>query len=68
MTWEICTLRKWLNKEFINAAFTEKEKQLIPAVMVSADRNLDYDTNLGNSTKGKVFLLSIDEANRCFLF
>ena len=68
ITWETCTLRKWLNKEFINAAFTEKEKQLIPTVMVSADRNPDYDTDPGNSTKDKVFLLSIDEVKRYLYF
>lgn len=63
ITWETCTLRKWLNEEFINEAFTESEKLLIPTVTVSADRNPGYDTNPGNPTKDKVFLLSIDEAN-----
>ena len=66
ITWETCTLRKWLNEEFINEAFTESEKLLIPTVTVSADRNPGYDTNPGNPTKDKVFLLSIDEANRYF--
>ena len=65
-TWETCTLRKWLNEEFINVAFTESEKLLIPAVTVSADRNPEYDTNPGNPTEDKVFLLSINEVNRYF--
>ena len=66
ITWETCTLREWLNREFINTAFTECEQQLITTVTVSADRNPKYDTNPGNPTEDKVFLLSIDEANRYF--
>ncbi len=33
---------------------------------VSADKNPEYDTNPGNATKDKVFLLSIVEANKYF--
>ena len=66
ITWEFCTLRKWLNGRFINAAFNEREKQLISTVTVPADRNPEYDTNLGNPMEDKVFLLSINEANRYF--
>lgn len=66
ITWESCTLRKWLNGRFINAAFNEREKQLISTVTVPADRNPEYDTNPGNPTEDKVFLLSINEANRYF--
>ena len=66
ITRESCTLRKWLNGRFINAAFNEREKQLISTVTVPADRNPEYDTNPGNPTEDKVFLLSINEANRYF--
>lgn len=64
--WETCTLRAWLNNDFINAAFTSDEKAAIPTVTVSADKNPDYDTNPGNATQDKVFLLSIPEANSYF--
>ena len=66
VTWETCTLRKWLNNDFINAAFSADEKAMIPAVTVSADKNPDYSTNPGNATHDQVFLLSIPEANKYF--
>ena len=66
ITWESCTLRKWLNADFFNAAFSDGEKAMIPTVTVSADKNPDYSTNPGSATEDKVFLLSITEANRYF--
>ena len=66
VTWETCTLRKWLNNDFINAAFSAEEKALIPTVTVSADRNPEYSTNPGNATQDQVFLLSIPEVNKYF--
>ena len=66
VTWEGCTLRGWLNDEFINSAFTSSERARIPTVTVTADENPDYDTDPGNDTQDKVFLLSIAEANEYF--
>ena len=66
VTWETCTLRKWLNNDFINSAFTDNEKAMIPTVTVSADKNPYYSTNPGNETQDQVFLLSITEANKYF--
>ena len=66
VTWETCTLRKWLNNDFINAAFSDDEKAMIPTVTVSADKNPQYDTDPENATKDKVFLLSIVEAEKYF--
>ena len=66
VTWETCTLRKWLNNDFINAAFSDDEKAMIPTVTVSADKNPEYSTNPGNATQDQVFLLSITEANKYF--
>ena len=66
VTWETCTLRKWLNNDFINAAFSAEERAKIPTVTVSADKNPEYDTYPGNATKDRVFLLSIVEAEKYF--
>lgn len=66
VTWATCTLRTWLNKDFFNTAFSAKEREMIPAVTVSADKNPEYSTNSGNATQDKVFLLSITEANKYF--
>ena len=64
--WETCTLRSWLNSEFFNKAFSAEEKQSILQSDVSADKNPEYDTNPGNATKDKVFLLSVVETNKYF--
>ena len=67
ITWENCTLRSWLNNDFYNAAFNEKDKLAIIQAEVPASKNPEHGTNPGNSTTDNVFLLSIDEANKYFL-
>ena len=60
--WEGCTLRKWLNGEFLNRAFTEEERAKIPAVKVPAEEvSPDADSEKGNDTEDRVFLLSYPE-------
>jgi len=66
VTWETCSLRTWLNGSFLNDAFTVAEQALIPTVTVSADKNPEYNTNPGNSTQDRVFLLSKQEAETYF--
>ena len=65
-TWETCSLRNWLNNTFLNAAFKTKEKAIIQSTTVSADKNPNYQTDPGRATNDKVFLLSINEANKYF--
>jgi len=65
-TWEECSLRRWLNDTFVNEAFTTEEQEKILTTNVTADANPDYDTDPGNDTEDKVFLLSIEEVNRYF--
>ena len=66
VTWETCSLRKWLNNTFINNAFSTEEQALIPTVTVSAEKNPWYGTNPGNATQDKVFLLSFHEVSKYF--
>lgn len=66
VTWETCTLCKWLNIDFINSAFSSDEKAKIPTVTVSADKKHGHSANPGNATQDQVFLLSITEANKYF--
>lgn len=66
VTWQSCTLRQWLNDDFLNAAFSDGEKAMIPTVTVPAGKNPDYSTNPGIATQDRAFLLSITEANRYF--
>mgnify|MGYP000331566331 FL=1 len=65
-TWEECSLRRWLNDTFVNEAFTPEEQEKILTTNIIADANPDYDTDARNDTEDKVFLLSIEEANRYF--
>lgn len=68
-TWETCTLRAWLNGEFLNAAFTEEQKVAILTTDVnnSPDQGLDgWNTTGGNDTQDKVFLLSCAEIRKYF--
>ncbi len=66
VTWETCTLRKWLNETFYNAAFGTYHQQMVSSSTVTADKNPDYSTNPGNSTTDQVFLLSNTEAIKYF--
>ena len=66
VTWETCSLRKWLNEIFIDVTFNSDEQALITETNVSADKNPEYSTNPGNATKDKIFLLSISEVNKYF--
>lgn len=66
VTWETCTLRKWLNRTFLNEAFSKSEQSLIQTTEVSADKNPYWKTNPGEATNDKMFLLSINEVNKYF--
>ena len=66
VTWESCSLRKWMNGTFLNKAFNAEEQAQIQNTTVSADKNPKYNTNPGNATTDKVFLLSINEVEKYF--
>ncbi len=66
VTWETCSLRKWLNGTFLSAAFSSAEQNSIISSTVTADKNPKYSTLPGKNTTDKVFLLSITEANKYF--
>ncbi len=66
VTWETCTLRNWLNNDFIDNAFTDEEKAMIATTTVTAHHNPHYDTSPGNDTQDKIFLLSLGEVDTYF--
>ena len=66
VTWETCSVRKWLNETFLNNAFSEEERAMIPNMIVTADNNPDYSISPGKSTTDQMFLFSIREANNYF--
>ncbi|MDE6231793.1 MAG: fibronectin type III domain-containing protein [Lachnospiraceae bacterium] len=76
VTWETSTIRSWLNgygaeknqedinygsSNFIDNAFTSQEKSAIADTKVVNNDNLNYDTEGGNDTVDKLFLLSESE-------
>lgn len=68
VTWETCSLRSWLNNEFINSAFLANEQNAIPSVTVKAEDAIrpetDEDDNKvdgGKDTTDKIFILSFSE-------
>jgi molybdate transport system substrate-binding protein len=65
-TWAESDIRAWLNGEFLDTAFTAGEQRTIDLSKLSNPDNPDYGTEGGADTEDKVFLLSIDEANRYF--
>ena len=68
VTWESCTLRKWLNDDFLQQAFNYDEQQAIILTEVSNidDINEIYYSIGGNNTNDKVFLLSKEEIKKYF--
>ncbi len=67
ITWEKCTLRAWLNGEFLNKAFNAAEQSVILMTKVDNSKSQGYsewNTDGGNNTEDRIFLLSYAEANR----
>lgn len=63
ITWEKCSLRKYLNNEFYNC-FSRSDKERIMEVINLNHGNSQYEISGGNSTADNIFLLSIEEANK----
>lgn len=66
VTWETCSLREWLNDDFLNKAFTREEKVFISVASVPAGKNPDHNVSSGKTTQDRIFLLSISEAKTYF--
>lgn len=63
VTWEKSTLRKWLNKKFMNRAFSSSEQEAIRTTKVINEDNYYYKTDGGNDTLDKIYLLSLSETD-----
>ena len=63
IAWDNCSLRQWLNGEFIDNAFSSDERLKILTVTVTAEKNPSYDTYAGKDSQDNVFCLSINEIN-----
>lgn len=65
-TWGRSSLRSWLNESFLSSAFGKDHRRMILSMPVKPDPNPDYDTNPGNQTVDKLFVLSYEEAESRF--
>lgn len=64
VTWEECSLRAWLNREFLDAAFSEEEQKRILVSDIgngTISRDAESGAAGGNDTRDKVFLLGFSE-------
>ncbi len=67
ITWANCTLRTWLNGDFISNAFSAEERAAILVTEVDCSAAQGYgrwNTSGGSNTQDQIFLLSFGEANR----
>lgn len=65
-SWEDCKIRKWLNGVFFDKVFCEEEKQMIVLSKIENPENKIYGTPGGNGTEDRIFLLSMEEAEKYF--
>lgn len=64
MTWEKCSLRSWLNIDFLEKAFSPEERK---GIVSSTVVNRDNSGNPGGAvTNDQVFILDIDELEKYF--
>ena len=70
ITWEYCTLRKWMNTVFIRDAFTTEELSRITWVWNEnediTDGWLGKNVEGGNATRDRIFALSIEQVKDYF--
>lgn len=67
VTWKDCSLRSWLNDEFINNAFSADEIEMIPTVTVTDHENTNFNfINPRDDTEDRIFLLSTKEVEKYF--
>jgi len=64
ITWEMCSLRKWLNGEFYKKAFADGERSKILVVENSNVMTFKHGSHGGNNTLDRVFCLSKPEVEK----
>ena len=65
-TWESCSLRRWLNGTFLNAAFNSSERQRLLTTTVITSPGSLHRENGPVTTEDRVFLLSNTEVYAYF--
>lgn len=65
-TWESCSLREWLNINFMDLAFNDVEKGYIGNLLVRAENNETDNVSGGNNTLDYIFILSKGQIEQYF--
>jgi hypothetical protein len=66
ITWEKSDLRRWLNENFLETAFDDNSKRILPRTVHTYD-NPEYRTRGGEDAEGdNLFLLSLEEVHKYF--
>lgn len=63
IVWMNSSIRKWLNNEFFNTAFTDEDKSKMFKGYQENKKNPSFETTESSETSDYVFLLSLDEVN-----
>ena len=63
-TWSDCSLRKWLNKDFLECAFTSAERMKIVPNKLQNLRNRKFYTQGGPDTMDRVHVPGVEEIER----
>lgn len=64
VTWDKCSLRRYLNGTWLDNTLNEAEKAMVVETTLENPSNPKYGIRGGNVTTDKVFLLSLQEAER----
>ena len=63
ITWENCSVRRWLNEDFYNSKFSDGEKAaIVTSHNTFVEDDYHYGSDCGNDTDDKVYLFSYSEA------
>lgn len=64
--WENSNIRRWLNNDFLQTAFTAEDRELIKASIVPVDNHPNFPPDSANPTLDHIFLLGISEIDQYF--
>ena len=65
-TWEQCSLRRWLNKDFMERSFTLPERMDILLTPVRNDTDVRWKVENGPNTRDKAFVFNQQEMERYY--
>jgi hypothetical protein len=64
ITWETCSLRRWLNNSFFNEVFTQTEQMRIEESTVETVVSSESGNLYSGESKDRVFIISKEEAEQ----